>query len=872
MSITKDYLERLNTEVGIAPAGSQEELDCAHKLADEFAAQGLAPEIQDFTAPSLGKLPYGATLVAMFLGMLLVGLGNIVATIIGLVLVFGSIALLSMVRSGKDVFGKLGSRAHSQNVVGYREAEVEPELRNRPIVIVAHYDTARVDPLANPKIAVIKKYLASYSMYLMIAVAACTILQLFVFLPEAARRTFWIIGIIASLPLVIWGACIIASRFTPYTSGAVDNKSSVAAMLGVLDRVTQGKGGLKPAEAAEAAEEQADKAEQEPAEPEMRRVVEEVVGVRHGEQVIRELGILPETCSITYIEPEVRMVPVAKPAPKPVPAPVSEPADETRSFDVAADDEPEPQAAPADNVTPGDVDATRAAEPVVVPSDETRDLAVPEPTKDEDAPASDDEPAGATRPMEPVSAPCIDTEDVSETAPAANVQADMSQLEDGQNAEEGPLTETDHSGLFTMAPEDANDASEAPRATRPAPAAISDPDWGKSSYKPTRRQNVSNVARRAALFDLPDPKNSGIDALGAYAAPAQQQLPSRSQMAQRLADASQQATRVATAPARQQVQPTAPDDIEVLSAPAAPQPATPQTAKASGHRGLGFLGRKNKQQESMSEWLGVDDNYDAKTSGENIGSWDNFGNDSQGGHWKGGAALNVNLRKLKDKLPSVPGRGSSDDAESEQPVEQQTQASDVAPASGQQADQSYDLSSYEGVEAPAPSEFVASANNRDLRDAILAMGDDDLKTHDIWFVATGASNLCNAGAAEFVAAHRKALRGAIVINLDCVGAGDLTMLTQEGYGTPRRSDRRFGNVLQSVADDLHMALGQAARPWANSDATMFMRRHLRSVTIMGMGPGESRACAGTADDVSECVNPERVEDVAALVLEAIRRS
>ncbi len=606
MSITKDYLERLNTEVGIAPAGSQEELDCAHKLADEFAAQGLAPEIQDFTAPSLGKLPYGATLVAMFLGMLLVGLGNIVATIIGLVLVFGSIALLGMVRSGKDVFGKLGSRAHSQNVVGYREAEVEPELRNRPIVIVAHYDTARVDPLANPKLAVVKKYLASYSMYLMIAVAACTILQLFVFLPEAARRTFWIIGIIASLPLVVWGACIIASRFTPYTSGAVDNKSSVAAMLGVLDRVTQGKGGLKPAEATEAAEEQAGAAEQEPVEPEMRRVVEEVVGVRHGEQVIRELGILPETCSITYIEPEVRMVPVAKPAPKPVPARVSEPADETRSFDVAAEDEPEPQAAPADNVTPGDVDATRAAEPVVVPSDETRDLAAPEPTKDEDAPASDDEPTGATRPMKPVSAPRIDMEDVSETAPAANVQADMSQLEDGQNAEEGPPPRriTQASSPWPPRMPTTPPRLPAPRVLppRPSPTPIGQellqahaqaerlqrcPPCG-----PVRPARPQELWRSTLLARMPHPPSNSF------------------RLARRWPSASSMPASRPPAwprpPARQQVQPAAQDDIEVLSAPAAPQPATPQTAKASGHRGLASLaGRTSSRSRCPSGWASM---------------------------------------------------------------------------------------------------------------------------------------------------------------------------------------------------------------------------------------------------------------------------
>ena len=869
MSITKDYLERLNTEVGIAPAGSQEELDCAHKLADEFAAHGLAPEIQDISAPALGKLPYGVVLIAMFVGLLLAGLGNLVLTIIGIVLVFAAIILLGMTRNGKGILAKVGPRAHSQNVIGFREASVEPELRNRPIVVVAHYDTGRIDPLARPQIASVKKYLASYSMYLMIAVAACAIIQLLVFLPEPARRTFWVIGLVAALPLLIWGVCLVAGHFTPYTTGAVDNKSSVAAMLGVMNRVTQDM----PAVASDKSS-PSDEEEEKPAEPEMRRVVEEVVGTRHGEQVIRELGILPETCSITYIEPEVRMVPVAEPAPKPAPAPSATSELKARSVEDAPEDE--------QNVEPQEPESAE-------PSGETRDLgatAQAAPVSEEaDVPADEDGPASETRPMEPIAEPRIETAEAPEVSESSasvdsGVTASMAQLEDGQSDAEGPLVETDHSGLFTMAPEDANDAADATRVARPVPDAVADPDWGKSSYKPTRRQNVSNVARRAALFDLPDPKNAG-DGLGSYPA-ANPQLPPRSQMAQRLADASQQATRVVS-PAQQPVaQPSQQDDIQVLNAPVA-KPVTETPSQPNTHRGLsGLFGRKHKQQESMSEWLGVDDNYDAKKSGESIGSWDNFDDDSQSGHWKGGAALNVNLRKLKDKLPSIPGHGDGEadqDASpetSEQPAEQTDAAElpleDQTAADTQSTDDSYTPDSYEDVEAPAPFTFVSSASNRDLRDSILAMGDDDLKTHDIWFVATGASNLNNAGASEFVAAYRKNLRGATVINLDCVGAGDLAMLTQEGFGIPRRADRRFVATLESVADDLHLALAQVARPWANTDATMFMRRHLRSVTIMGMDAGESRACAGTSADAPESVNYERVEDVVALVLEAIRRA
>ena len=175
MSITKDYLERLDTEVGIAPAGSQEELDCAHGLAEEFSAHGLKTEVEDFSAPSLGYVPYGAALVLLFLGLILLGVGSVATTIIGFVLVVAMLALLWMTYTGKDVIGKFGPSAHSQNVVAVREAEVDPAERERPIVVVAHYDTGRLDFLSRPQVAVAKKYIASYSLYLAAAVAVCSL-------------------------------------------------------------------------------------------------------------------------------------------------------------------------------------------------------------------------------------------------------------------------------------------------------------------------------------------------------------------------------------------------------------------------------------------------------------------------------------------------------------------------------------------------------------------------------------------------------------------------------------------------------------------------------------------------------------------------
>lgn len=877
MSITKDYLERLDTEVGIAPAGSQEELDCAHALAEEFSAHGLKTEVQDFSAPSLGYVPYGAALVLLFLGLVLLGVGNVVTTFVGFVLVVAMLALLWMVYTGRDVIGKLGPAAHSQNVIAVREAEVEPSERERPIVVVAHYDTGRLDFLSRPELAVAKKYLASYSIYLAAVVAACALIQLLGFIPEPARRTFWVIGLIACLPLLVWGISLIASRFMPYAPGSVDNKSSVAAMLGVMDRVTQGVKVERPEREEAAAPESV--SEPRKREPQMRREVEEVIGTRHGEKVIRELGILPVECSITYIEPEVRMVPVAAPIEESQPTKVTEPV--APAHNVAEDEVP---AKPVSDVRAGEPMTQQEPENSAVTDEDAAGATSELPL---DASVSEED-ADATRPMTVVEEGRIDTADTAdELAPNSTLDmnaSDLSQLEDGESTDEGPLTETDHSGLYTMAETDAADATSVARPERPRPNAVTDPDWGKSSYKPTRRASVSNVARRAALFDLPDPKVSGQDGLG----PTSAQLPPRSQMAQRLADASQQAVSAPasvridgnpTVPASRQQPPARPDDIEVLSA--SPSHETSEKHSHSHGRLSGLFGKKRKQEESMSEWLGVDDDYDAKKSGESIGSWDNFGNDSGNSHWKGGAALNINLRKLKDKLPAIPGHGTDEatqdveDSQADVPQRDDDAAPDFDGAAGEEAlahEQAPAASPYIDDDRPVYNDAVISSTDRALRNSILAMGDDELRSHDIWFVATGSSSLNHAGASAFVDAHRKDLRGAFVVNLECVGAGDLALLTQEGFGVTRRCDRRFLSLLESVAGDLHLGIDKVARSWANTDATMLMRKRMRAVTLMGLGACDLPACAHTTEDVSASVSPERVEDVCALILEAIRRA
>lgn len=413
---------------------------------------------------------------------------------------------------------------------------------------------------------------------------------------------------------------------------------------------------------------------------------------------------------------------------------------------------------------------------------------------------------------EPLSAPVEDEpaapDTVEDQSAAEQVAADSSEQEPEPVAPEAPQADESRpysTQIFTMpAPSDpgatvanaapsqaetvdtlmaqiSSQASPRPNMNVPDPASAPAPMPSASPLASVPDPSIpsmqqANVASRTSLFDLPDPSAQVNDPFATAQGPEPISAPV-----------------VPPMPATSDVQP-----LETISAPAAPA-AKPQK------RGLGGLfGRKKKnEQDSMSDWLGVEDDYDAKKSGRGIGSWDNFEDDDDG--WKGGAT-------------------SSDGASAE-----------------------------------------------DMLAAVASMGDDELLGHDIWFVATGASDCDGAGMKAFLAAHRDKLRGVFFINLESIGAGRLSVVTVEGEQQLLKGDRRIMNLVNKVCKSFHVDCGAFEMPYAKTDAYAALEASRRALTIAGVD-GPRLACAHTEDDLPYNVNPTNIATVSEVVTEVIRRS
>lgn len=351
----------------------------------------------------------------------------------------------------------------------------------------------------------------------------------------------------------------------------------------------------------------------------------------------------------------------------------------------------------------------------------------------------------------------------------------------GSGATVADVAPTQDETVDSLMAQISSQASPRPQMNVPDPASAPSPAPSSSPLAsvpdpslPSMKQ--ANVASRTSLFDLPDPSAQVNDPFATAQGPEPTSAPVAPPM-----------------PVASGAQP-----IETISAPA---PAAPKSRK----RGLGGLfGRKKKnEQDSMSDWLGVEDDYDAKKSGRGIGSWDNFEDDNDG--WKGGAT-------------------SSDGASSE-----------------------------------------------DMLSAVASMGDDELLGHDIWFVATGASDCDGAGMKAFLASHRDKLRGVFFINLESVGAGRLSVVTVEGEQQLLKGDRRIMNLVSKVCKSFHVDCGALEMPYAKTDAYAALEASRRALTIVGVD-GTRLACARTEDDLPHNVNPTNIATVSEVVTEVIRRS
>lgn len=298
-----------------------------------------------------------------------------------------------------------------------------------------------------------------------------------------------------------------------------------------------------------------------------------------------------------------------------------------------------------------------------------------------------------------------------------------------------------------------------------------------------------------------------------------------------------------------------------------------------------FRKKKNKQEDvSVNDWVDVDDSYDARSVGKARGDWSSFRQDegiaptagsttkapaaNNDGFvdidyhdtdfdnrrgWNGGAFSLSRLKKFQNK------------ADDYVPEEQDVLHDEVMDAVDPVEDDFVEVNPSIRIDGDVTT---AEQINRELR-KLQDFRHPDIDT-EVWFVALGAEQYSHSGITAFLDEHADEMKGAVIINLEALGAGTLSVIDQESetFKTHRPSSRikRFVRQASERSGVTYHATPLTRR---ETPATIAMSRGVQAFTVAGMGDGNT-ALYSAENDIVENLDPEALKEASKFIMAVLK--
>ncbi len=140
---------------------------------------------------------------------------------------------------------------------------------------------------------------------------------------------------------------------------------------------------------------------------------------------------------------------------------------------------------------------------------------------------------------------------------------------------------------------------------------------------------------------------------------------------------------------------------------------------------------------------------------------------------------------------------------------------------------------------------------------------------EVWFVALGSDLACNAGMRAFIDTHSDELRGALIIELDGLGAGTLSMVESEGCIKTVLTSSRMKRYMRKVAQTTGVSCSNVKFEW-NDSASSYANAHgVKAMHLVGELGGKP-AYFAQENDVIESIEEETLETNVECVMELLR--
>ena len=260
-------------------------------------------------------------------------------------------------------------------------------------------------------------------------------------------------------------------------------------------------------------------------------------------------------------------------------------------------------------------------------------------------------------------------------------------------------------------------------------------------------------------------------------------------------------------------------------------------------RAGGFFSRfrRNKQEdlaETPQEWLDVDDDFDARTVGRERGGWESFREDypedRQDGargerRWEGGAFSRVRLGRVNTL-------------------------------------------SGEDTDADLPAEPIEVEEDRQIAEEIEQIYHfrNPLYNTEIWFVALGSEGRAHDGAKAFLAEHADDLRGAMVIEVESLGAGELCTASAEGSVKQIAASSRVKRYTRAASTATGIVPGTVDLTGADSAASIIQSAGYQAMHLLGVEDGRP-ALKGSPDDILENIDDLLLDDNVNFLMELLKK-
>lgn len=141
---------------------------------------------------------------------------------------------------------------------------------------------------------------------------------------------------------------------------------------------------------------------------------------------------------------------------------------------------------------------------------------------------------------------------------------------------------------------------------------------------------------------------------------------------------------------------------------------------------------------------------------------------------------------------------------------------------------------------------------------------------EVWFVALGSELAGNGGMRAFIEAHEAELKGSIIMEVQALGAGELTLIDKEGTYLPKKSSSRMKRLVKKAGQAVGLSVPTGTMNWMDSSSAYALKHGYQALHVAGRD-GKKPAFFAQGDDVVENIDADLLSLNADFVMELLKQ-